>query len=236
MEKQGSSSGKVTPKWIRDQLNKIKKTYSSANTPSDPPISINSIPSKSIKFNHSLDLKEDSFDLPLSKESSSFMMDVSSHRGYPPSTYPISRDIPVEEETVIQEEKTIEEEQGEVDKEEKEPEEKPEEETGKEKSNQQEELKEEEESDSSPSNKGKRLHTDSDDELVIEKEGMSVYGMYDIVLTKKEKSSKQTSKKKRSVKEEEETIVEIGDTQGIEFIDGLEYITNIINDHVIPTV
>ena len=55
------------------------------------------------------------------------------------------------------------------------------------------------------------------------------------MLTKKEKSSKQTSKKRKSIKEEE-TIVDIGDTQGIEFIDGLEYITNIINDHVIPTV
>ena len=31
-------------------------------------------------------------------------------------------------------------------------------------------------------------------------------------------------------------MIEIGDTQGIEFIDGLEYVTNIINDRVIPEV
>lgn len=143
-------------------------------------ISINSIPSKSIKFNHSLDLKEDSFDLPLSKDSSSFMMDVNPlHCVYPPSTYPIYRDIPVEEETVTQEEKTVKEEEKEVDKEvDKVPEEEekePEEEKLEEKEeNQQEELKEEKESNSSPSlSKRKMVHTDSDDELIIDEEGLN---------------------------------------------------------------
>lgn len=143
-------------------------------------ISINSIPSKSIKFNHSLDLKEDSFDLPLSKDSSSFMMDVNSlHCVYPPSTYSIYRDIPVEEETVTQEEKSVKEEERERDKEgDKVPEEegkKPEEEKLEEKEeNQQEEMKEEKESDCSPSlSKRKKVHTDSDDELIIDEECMN---------------------------------------------------------------
>lgn len=160
-------------------MNKIKKTYSGTTTSSSPVISINSIPSKSIKFNHSLDLKEDSFDLPLSKDSSSFMMDVNSlHCVYPPSTYPIYRDIPVEEETVTQEEKSVKEEEREIDKGDKVPEEEgkePEEEKLEEKEeNQQEELKEEKESDSSLSlSKRKKVHTDSDDELIIDEEGMN---------------------------------------------------------------
>ena len=56
-----------------------------------------------------------------------------------------------------------------------------------------------------------------------------------------EKPKPKSAKKKRSVKDPKDpkehsasTTVELGDTQSIAFIDGYEYVTNIVNDGIIP--
>lgn len=56
-----------------------------------------------------------------------------------------------------------------------------------------------------------------------------------------EKSKPKSAKKKRSAKDSKDpkdhsasTTVELGDTQSIAFIDGYEYVTNIVNDGIIP--
>lgn len=49
-----------------------------------------------------------------------------------------------------------------------------------------------------------------------------------------EKPAKPKSAKKKKAKEHAPITLELGDTQSIAFIDGYEYVTNIVNDGVLP--
>ena len=91
---------------------------------------------------------------------------------------------------------------------------------------------------SEPTSKENEIADEEEDEEVVieeeeEDEECTTGTLFSLDYVAKSRESSQ--KKKRSVKEAP-SLIEMGDTQGIEFIYGLEYITNIINDRVIPEV
>ena len=58
--------------------------------------------------------------------------------------------------------------------------------------------------------------------------------MGDVYHADVEKPAKAKSAKKKKAKERVPITLELGDTQSIAFIDGYEYVTNIVNDGVLP--
>ena len=51
-----------------------------------------------------------------------------------------------------------------------------------------------------------------------------------------ERDESSTHTKKRKAQSTSSEVLALDDASGIEFIDGYEYVTNILNDHVIPYV
>ena len=226
-EKTSKPSEKVTTKYLRDTLSKSRKLNANSSHASSSDFSVSSTAanSKPLKFIPSLCESQPIHPTSLEKKEFSpvsTMIDGRSlHQAGTTSLYAIYREeekqVEKDEDNVIEEEEPPQEEtKGETSAED----EKKEEENEEEEEEEEEEIKEEEEEE--------EMEEEEEIEEIEEEEEEE-----EEEETKKP-TSKRTSKKKQSAKKS--TIIEIGNIHGLEFIDGLEYVANIINDQLIPDV